>query len=53
MGPEPGGRHMHMYHIEKDHVIPIPMHGAKDIDVPILRAMIREVGISVEEWLDL
>lgn len=53
LGPVAGGRHMHMYHIGRDHTIPIPMHGSKDIDVPMIRTIIREAGITVEEWLDL
>ena len=52
-GPYPGGRHSRMVHLESGRIIPIPMHGAKDVSVGLLRVIIREAGVTVEEWLDL
>lgn len=52
-GPIVGGRHSRMVHPEKKQIIPIPIHGGKDISVGLIRAIIREVGITPEEWLEL
>ncbi|MGH7600284.1 MAG: type II toxin-antitoxin system HicA family toxin [bacterium] len=52
-GPIPGGRHVHMVHQVKRKVIPIPTHGNKDIGVGLLRKILREAEVSVEEWQNL
>lgn len=52
-GPYPGGRHSRMVHPHSGHIIPVPVHGGKDISVGLLRAIIREAGVTVEEWLEL
>lgn len=52
-GPIAGGRHSRMVHPESGKIIPIPMHGGKDISVGLIRALIREVGVTVDEWLEL
>lgn len=49
-GPISGGRHMRMIRRESGQVIPIPMHKGKDVSVGVIRSIIREVGISPEEW---
>ena len=52
-GPYPGGRHVHMIHENTGQVIPVPMHQGKDIAVGLIREIIREAGISPEEWNQL
>jgi predicted RNA binding protein YcfA (HicA-like mRNA interferase family) len=52
-GPISGGRHVHMVHHDKKKVIPIPVHGNKDIGLGLLRTIIREAEVSVEEWQGL
>ncbi|MEY4529746.1 MAG: hypothetical protein RLZZ156_467 [Deinococcota bacterium] len=52
-GPFPSGRHVHMVHPDKKFpLIPIPMHPG-DIGVGLIRKIIRDVGVSLEQWLDL
>ena len=34
-------------------IIPIPMHKGSDVGVGLIRAIIREVGVTVDEWNDL
>jgi predicted RNA binding protein YcfA (HicA-like mRNA interferase family) len=31
----------------------MPVHGSKDVSVGLIRAIIRDVGITPEEWLAL
>jgi predicted RNA binding protein YcfA (HicA-like mRNA interferase family) len=52
-GPIPGGRHVHMIHHARKKVIPIPTHSNKEIGVGLLRKIIREAEVSVEEWQGL
>lgn len=52
-GPFAGGRHSRMVHPETGKIIPIPMHGSKDVSVGLIRAIIREVGITPDDWLKL
>ena len=52
-GPFAGGRHNRMVHRETGKIIPIPMHGSKDVSVGLIRAVIRDVGITPDEWLKL
>jgi predicted RNA binding protein YcfA (HicA-like mRNA interferase family) len=52
-GPIAGGRHSRMIHPERKLVIPIPIHGGKDVSVGLIRAIIRDVGITPQEWLEL
>jgi hypothetical protein len=42
-----------MVHLETRKIVPIPMHKGKDISVGLTRAIIREVGITPEEWEQL
>ncbi|MSQ16868.1 MAG: type II toxin-antitoxin system HicA family toxin [Dehalococcoidia bacterium] len=47
-GPFPGGRHEFMRRGRVRLILPNPHRG--DIDTPLLRRMIRQAGISQEEW---
>jgi len=39
-----------MIHPVKQQIVPIPMHKGKDIGIGLLRAILRQVGITLEEW---
>jgi predicted RNA binding protein YcfA (HicA-like mRNA interferase family) len=52
-GPFGGGKHVFMRHPKVSLKIPVPMHKGRDLPVGTLRAIIRQAGISVEEWLKL
>ena len=52
-GPVPGGRHVRMVKIETGQIAPVPMHGDKEVSVGLIRAIIREVGATPEEWNEL
>lgn len=52
-GPIAGGRHSRMVHPQRQQIIPIPMHKGKDVSVGLIRTIIREAGITPEEWLEL
>jgi predicted RNA binding protein YcfA (HicA-like mRNA interferase family) len=52
-GPIPGGRHLHMVNYATKQVIPIPAHGNKDVGIGLLRKIIREANVTVEEWQKL
>lgn len=52
-GPFGGGKHVIMRHPETGRKISIPVHGGRDIPIGTLRAILRRVGISVEEWRKL
>ncbi|HFQ92645.1 MAG TPA: type II toxin-antitoxin system HicA family toxin [Anaerolineae bacterium] len=49
-GPFGGGRHVFMRHPETHIKIPVPVHKGRDIPTGTLRAIIRQAGVSVEEW---
>lgn len=34
-------------------IVPIPTHKGKDVSVGLIRAILREVGVSPEEWNQL
>ncbi|MCS6804932.1 MAG: type II toxin-antitoxin system HicA family toxin [Acidobacteriota bacterium] len=53
LGPFPGGRHQRMVHPQTNKIIPVPVHKGKDVSVGLIREIIREVGISVEDWINL
>lgn len=44
------GSHVIMKNSETNKIIPIPMHGSKDIKRGTLFAIIKQTGISVEEF---
>jgi predicted RNA binding protein YcfA (HicA-like mRNA interferase family) len=52
-GPFAGGRHSRMVHRETGKIIPIPIHGGKDVSVGLIRSIIRDLGITPDEWLEL
>jgi len=47
-GPYPGGRHTYMVRGDRRLTIPNPHHG--EIGVRLLATILREAGISREEW---
>jgi len=49
-GPFGGGKHIVMRHLETGKKISIPVHGARDIPVGTLRAILRRAEIPIEEW---
>lgn len=53
VGPVSGGKHIRMVHPESGTIIPVPMHKGKDVSIGLIRAMLREIGITPEQWLDL
>ena len=53
VGPIAGGRHSRMIHPQTGQIIPVPMHKGKDVGVGLIREIIREVGITREEWIEL
>ena len=52
-GPFPGGRHPRMVHPETGQIIPVPVHQGKDVSVGLIREIIRELGISRDDWINL
>lgn len=52
-GPTPGGRHAHMVNRTTNKVIPIPMHKGKDVSVGLIRTIIRELNVTLDEWNEL
>ena len=52
-GPFGGGRHVFMRHPQTRLKLPVPVHQGRDIPIGTLRAIIREAGKSIEEWLEL
>ena len=51
-GPFPGGRHSRMVNLKTGQIVPIPIH-SKEIGVGLIREIIRQVGVSRDEWLNL
>ena len=49
-GPFSGGKHSYMKREKDKQIIPNP-HG-KDISSVLVKEMLKQSGISVEEWLD-
>jgi predicted RNA binding protein YcfA (HicA-like mRNA interferase family) len=50
VGPQSGGRHPHMIHADTKKMVPIPMHKGKDVSVGLIHSIIRDLGITPEEW---
>ena len=44
---------MHMVHLQTGRSLPLPIHGSRDIGVGLIREILREAGISREEWNSL
>ncbi len=51
-GPFPGGRHARMADLETRQIVPIPIH-SKEVSVGLIREIIRQAGITREQWLEL
>ncbi|HEX9667421.1 MAG TPA: type II toxin-antitoxin system HicA family toxin [Thermodesulfobacteriota bacterium] len=49
-GPFPGGRHLFMRHPITKYKIPVPYHKGRDIPKGTVREIIKELGITVENW---
>ena len=52
-GPYGGGKHVFMRHPQTRMKISVPIHKGRDIPVGTLGAILRQSGISVEEWSKL
>jgi len=52
-GPYGGGKHVFMRHPQTGMKISVPIHKGMDIPVGTLGAIVRQLGISVEEWSKL
>ncbi|MBI4595095.1 MAG: type II toxin-antitoxin system HicA family toxin [Candidatus Tectomicrobia bacterium] len=52
-GPVRTGRHPIMLNLKERKTIPIPMHKGKDITVGLIKKILREVEISLDEWNNL
>jgi predicted RNA binding protein YcfA (HicA-like mRNA interferase family) len=52
-GPYGGGKHVFMRHPQTGMKISVPIHKGRDIPGGTLRAILRQLGISVEEWSKL
>ena len=50
-GPFEGGKHPYM--VRDDTVLTVPNPHRKDIGVALLSRLLRQAGISREEWLDV
>ncbi len=53
VGPVSGGKHVRMVHLETGQIVPIPVHGKKDVSVGVIREIIKQIGITREEWIEL
>jgi len=53
VGPISGGKHVRMVHFETGQIIPIPVHGNKDVSVGLIREILKQAGVSREEWIKL
>ena len=42
-----------MTHETMKTVIPVPMHGGKDVKIGTLRQILKMTGVTVEEWNNL
>jgi predicted RNA binding protein YcfA (HicA-like mRNA interferase family) len=51
-GPFPGGRHSRMVNLKTGQIVPIPIH-SKEVGVGLIREIIRQVGVSRDEWIEL
>ncbi|MCR4292600.1 MAG: type II toxin-antitoxin system HicA family toxin [Candidatus Kuenenia sp.] len=49
IGPFSGGKHQFMIKGKKKIRIPNP-HGNKDVDISLVKEIIRQAGMSSEEW---
>jgi len=42
-----------MVHSERGQIIPIPVHGSKEISVGLIREIIKQAGVTRDEWIAL
>lgn len=47
------GSHVIFRHPETGKIVPVPVHGGRDLKKGTLRNIIRQSGLSVEEFLNL
>ncbi|NSW57458.1 MAG: type II toxin-antitoxin system HicA family toxin [Armatimonadetes bacterium] len=47
------GEHRIMQHPENGRVVPVPVHGGKDLKPGTLRSIIRQSGLTVEQFCEL
>jgi predicted RNA binding protein YcfA (HicA-like mRNA interferase family) len=52
-GPYGGGRHIFMRHPGSETKIPVSMHKGRDIPVGTLASILKQAGVSLEDWLEL
>jgi predicted RNA binding protein YcfA (HicA-like mRNA interferase family) len=52
-GPVAGDCHSRMVRPDTGKIIPIPLHKGKDVSVGVIRSIIDEIGVTLEEWLEL
>ncbi len=45
------GSHYIMRHPARTGVVPVPYHGNRDVKIGVLRSIIRQAGMTVEEFL--
>lgn len=50
-GPFPGGKHKRMVNFSKKKIVPIPFHKGRDVSIGVIREIIKEIGVSREEWI--
>ncbi|MFA5747661.1 MAG: type II toxin-antitoxin system HicA family toxin [Candidatus Absconditabacterales bacterium] len=50
-GPVAGGKHLHM--IKGLEIIPVPKHGGQEIGVGLISKIIKEIGVSRDERINL
>jgi len=47
------GSHHYFYNAKTNRLTSVPIHGGKDIGRGLLRTIIKEAGLSVEQFLEL
>lgn len=52
-GPYGGGRHVFMRHPDSEIKIPVSMHKGRDVPVGTLASILKQAGVSLEDWLEL
>ena len=52
-GPIPGGRHPRMIRLTTRQIVPVPMHKGKEVGVGLIRTILRQAGVTPEQWNDL
>jgi predicted RNA binding protein YcfA (HicA-like mRNA interferase family) len=47
------GSHAVMVHWGLGRTVPVPVHGSRDLPAGLMRSILRQVGLTVEEFLEL